>query len=290
MSTQYLGPVFDIHTVGLTWCFRITRTKIAQSHGANGHPPVKCWCTTATSTSMGSAWGSRSATSRRFRASSSSIPARWFATSSSPTITASPSTSATELTACGKALARLESAVANALFATGMKGWTREQLEQAVRPETQLAQAITAAKASFEEAMDDDFNTAGAIAALHELATALNTYVNQGIQPGPGQSEPVLAAVAAATLAMAELGDVVGILDLDTLLTAHATAETGAEAGGDGDAKLVESLIRLLLDVRAEARAMKQYALSDKIRGELSELGIVVEDTRDGARWKRVSQ
>jgi len=291
MSTQYLGPVFDIHTGGVDLVFPHHENEIAQSHGANGHPPVKYWVHNGYVNIDGQRMGKSLGNFKTVRGILKQYPGkvvRYFLISNH--YRKPINFSDEELTACGKALARLESAVANALFATGMKGWTREQLEQAVRPETQLAQAITAAKASFEEAMDDDFNTAGAIAALHELATALNTYVNQGIQPGQGQSEPVRAAVAAATLAMAELGDVVGILDLDTLLSAHATAETGAEAVGDGDAKLVESLIRLLLDVRAEARAMKQYALSDKIRGELSELGIVVEDTRDGARWKRVSQ
>ncbi|OPZ62399.1 MAG: Cysteine--tRNA ligase [Firmicutes bacterium ADurb.Bin506] len=100
---------------------------------------------------------------------------------------------------------------------------------------------------------------------------------------------------------MIELGDVVGILSFESVEAARAGAGTGAGAGegaeGDvgqcdaGDAnQLAEALIELLLEIRADVRALKQYALSDKIRGRLAEVGIMVEDTKDGARWKRVSQ
>ena len=149
--------------------------------------------------------------------------------------------------------------------------------------------------------MDDDFNTAGAIAALHELATAINTFVNQEMQ-GQAQGQPEAAraersAAARAVLTMMELGDVVGVIEprlLEAQRAGGAQAEqggAGGAGGADGECGIgTDRLILLLLDVRAEVRAAKLYQVSDMIRDRLGELGIVVEDTRDGARWKLVGK
>jgi len=234
---------------------------------------------------------------------------------------------------CARALGRLEEAVSNALFAMGVgagmamgpdqaqgsewavwdelrrlaasgeagtastagaasaAGAGGSHVENAVQ---RLDAAALAARTQFEESMDDDFNTAGAIAALHELATAINTFVNQDMH-GQGQGQAAYAersAVARAVLAMMELGEVVGIVEPESVTakrTAGAQADEGALDGGDAGAS-ADRLIQLLLDVRAEVRAAKLYQVSDMIRDRLGELGVVVEDTRDGARWKLVGK
>ena len=220
-----------------------------------------------------------------------------------------------ELRMCAKALGRLEDAVSNALFALGvgagvgagvglaetqgseLPAWDELRRLAASGPCAKAAvqkldAAAAAAKAQFEESMDDDFNTAGAIAALHELATAINTFVNQDMH-GQGQAaDAERSAVARAVLAMMELGDVVGIVEPESVTakrTAGAQADEGALDGGDAGAS-ADRLIQLLLDVRAEVRAAKLYQVSDMIRDRLGELGVVVEDTRDGARWKLVGR
>jgi cysteinyl-tRNA synthetase len=154
-----------------------------------------------------------------------------------------------------------------------------------------LDAAIVAARAQFEESMDDDFNTAGAIAALHELATAINTFVNQDMQ-GQGQAaEAERGAAARAVLTMMELGGVVGIIEPGIVETQHAGGAQADQAGAGGESGIgADHLIQLLLDVRAEVRSAKLYKVSDMIRDRLGELGIVVEDTRDGARWKLVGK
>jgi cysteinyl-tRNA synthetase len=139
--------------------------------------------------------------------------------------------------------------------------------------------------------MDDDFNTAGAIAALHELATAINTFVNQDIQGQGGAAAVERSAVARAVLAMMELGDVVGIIEPESLVAQRADGASADQGRAASESVAsADRLIQLLLDVRAEVRAAKLYQVSDMIRDRLGELGVVVEDTRDGARWKLVNK
>lgn len=289
MSTRYLGPVFDIHTGGVDLVFPHHENEIAQSHGANDAVPVKYWVHNGYVNIDGQRMGKSLGNFKTVRDILKLYPGRvvrYFLISNH--YRKPINFSDEELRMCAKALARIEDSVTNALFATGMTGLGLSGIKRATAgasasSEAMLDAAAAAARTSFEEAMDDDFNTAGAIAALHDLATAINTYVNQGM--AQGQSEQARAAVARAVLAMLELGDVVGILDIDTLCNGASAAGDGGNDGADANS-LVNELIQLLLDVRADARSMKQYGLSDKIRDRLAEAGIVVEDTKDGARWK----
>ena len=152
--------------------------------------------------------------------------------------------------------------------------------------DTRLDAAVIEARRRFENSMDDDFNTAGAIASLHDLATALNTYVNREMPSPP--DEGARAAVSRAVLAIMELGDVLGIMYASSLESAGARTGSGGDDRGEAAelGETVRGLVQLLLDVRAKAREAREFGVSDMIRDRLSEMGIVVEDTRDGARWK----
>jgi cysteinyl-tRNA synthetase len=118
------------------------------------------------------------------------------------------------------------------------------------------------ARARFEAAMDDDFNTSAALAALFDLATEINRR---------RQEASAAAEVVAGQAALRELAGVLGI-DL-----APRESVAAASAG---------PFVELLLTVRQELRAARQWALADRIRDQLRELGVVVEDHPGGSSWR----
>jgi cysteinyl-tRNA synthetase len=124
-----------------------------------------------------------------------------------------------------------------------------------------LVAAADQAHTGFLEAMDDDFNTAGALGYLFELVTAINRARDAGVG-----GETLVAAQAT----LLELTGVLG-LQLET------SQPQGAEAA---------PFIDLLLELRTKLRAVKQYALADEVRNRLTDLGVVVEDTREGSTWR----
>jgi len=131
-----------------------------------------------------------------------------------------------------------------------------------LNPEAVSAIASTAetAKTNFTEAMDSDFNTAGAIAALFELSKIINNARDSGATGD--QLKPAQATFR-------ELSGVLG-LKLE-------------EKQGSGDA---DAFINLLIEVRAEVRKQKLWALSDQIRDKLKELNVTLEDSKDGTSWR----
>jgi len=125
----------------------------------------------------------------------------------------------------------------------------------------------------FLDAMDDDFNTAGAIGVLFELASAVNRFIQaQGLETG---KDPKLVDTASA--AVQTLRGLAGLLGL--LEQPPAEREESPE--------IVDKLIALLVDVRTQARRAKQFELSDTIRDRLGALGIQLEDRPDGTVWRR---
>jgi cysteinyl-tRNA synthetase len=124
-----------------------------------------------------------------------------------------------------------------------------------------LRAATRTARDRFEAAMSDDFNTREALAAIFEYARE----VNRAIGAGAGG-----AALDGAKEAFEHFGQVLGLF-------------RGRGGGAGLDARAIEEQIRL----REEARKRKDYATADRIRAQLAELGIVLEDTREGVRWKR---
>jgi cysteinyl-tRNA synthetase len=127
-----------------------------------------------------------------------------------------------------------------------------------------LAPLAAETRERFHAAMRDDFDTPGAVAALFDLGRAVNR---------------VAAAGGSSSLAEARdtLVELAGILGLDL------TKTTGAGAS-DAD---VAALMAILIDVRAQLRAEKQFAAADLVRDRLQQEGFILEDTRDGTTWKR---
>ncbi len=159
------------------------------------------------------------------------------------------------LDAAQKNVERLKSALRPASpSASGLNAETVSALASA------LGKASESAKANFTEAMDNDFNTAGAIAALFELSKFINT-----ARDNNATSEQLKPAQDT----FRELANVLG-LKLE-------------EKQGSGDA---DAFINLLIEVRAEVRKQKLWALSDQIRDKLKELGVTIEDSKDGTSWR----
>jgi cysteinyl-tRNA synthetase len=127
-----------------------------------------------------------------------------------------------------------------------------------------LAEQVARARSAFDAAMDADFNTAGALAALFELVRAINTARDAGVGGAPYD-------VAQTTFR--------------TLADALGLRLAAPQAEGLSIAPFVE----LLLSVRLDLRKAKQWALADKIRDDLKTLGVVIEDTPQGSQWRIAS-
>jgi cysteinyl-tRNA synthetase len=115
--------------------------------------------------------------------------------------------------------------------------------------------------------MDDDFNAPQALAALQEFTRDVNSLVNSGQAVGLD----VLAAVNDLYGSLA--GDVLGIIPR-------------TEEAAGGDASREAALIDLLISMRAQARANRNWAESDRIRDQLAAIGVILEDRADGTIWK----
>jgi cysteinyl-tRNA synthetase len=133
---------------------------------------------------------------------------------------------------------------------------------------------IVGDKMRFLEMMDDDFNTAGAIAVLHEMAGAINGFIEHNRVETDRQPDVVQAAAAAAQT-LRKLGQILGLF---------RTEIPGIKAKEPGT---VEQLMGLLIQVRNDARKTKQFALADAVRDGLKKIGITLEDRPDGTGWKR---
>ena len=115
--------------------------------------------------------------------------------------------------------------------------------------------------------MDDDFNTAGAIAVLHAVANEINQHRRDGREEDAKRSAAVLV----------RLGGVLGLLQQDP--EAFFQADTGSELNAED--------IEALIQARADARKAKDFAEADRIRDTLLEKGIILDDSREGTSWRR---
>jgi cysteinyl-tRNA synthetase len=147
-----------------------------------------------------------------------------------------------------------------------------ERLKSALRPASPsasglnpesvstLTSAAESGKTNFTDSMDNDFNSAGAIAALFEITKAINTARDSGANDE--QLKPAQGIFR-------ELSNVLG-LKLE-------------EKQGSGEQ---ETQVNALIAERNEARKQKQWARSDQIRDQLKEMGVTIEDSKDGTTWR----
>ncbi len=281
MSAGYLGGLVDIHLGGSDLIFPHHENEIAQSESLKDSEFVKYWMHNAMVNVDGERMGKSMGnffTVRDILKKYEGKVIRYYLVASH--YRQPISFGVEELDMCGKALARLEDAMSNAMSAYGITEGEVEtkalELAPAGSPakaDGTLERAASSAMESFAEYMDDDFNTSGAMSSLHELARAINGFVGSS---GRGEAERREVSFAAACLW--KMGSILGFMDMETLKGSKPSLKGGDEA--------TEGLMRLIISIRTAARVKKDWATSDAIRDGLKELGITVEDTADGARWK----
>jgi cysteinyl-tRNA synthetase len=257
MAQRHLGDQIDIHGGGMDLVFPHHENEIAQSECATGHAPfARYWLHNGMlqlsgekmSKSLGNVVGIRA-----FLDEHEPDALRLFVLSShyrAPATLSDESISAAE-----KGLDRLRGALRPA------------QPRPAADPGAggELAAATERADSEFHAAMDDDFGTPGALAALFGLVTAINRARDAG------------ADERTLSLAQAVLVERAGVLGF------NLAAERGDRASDLAAAPFIELLIAL----RNEARAAKDWARADQVRVGLAELGVVLEDGPGGTRWVR---
>ena len=137
-----------------------------------------------------------------------------------------------------------------------------------------LLQAVVEHRNRFLEAMDDDFNTGGAIGDLFELVRALNKFVDDEKLEDPSSQTPAkLAALERGAAALGELAATLGLF------------REPPEETASGDDELVGKLMDLLIEIRTQARKAKDFATADTIRNSLAEMGVALEDRPAGTEW-----
>lgn len=145
-----------------------------------------------------------------------------------------------------------------------------------------LSRAVQKQKEAFIAAMDDDFNTALAIAALFEMVREINTVLQKVIRGGEEKAK----WAEQLREARAVLVELLGVLGLEPEFIYGVRKSAVAAVSRSRE----EELLSLLIQLRQEARQRKDWATADRIREELRRQGIVLEDYPGGTRWKIVAE
>lgn len=255
MSKKYLGEEIDIHGGGEDLVFPHHENEIAQSEGCSGHEFSRYWMHNAF-LNINNHKMSKSAgnffTVRDILEKYDAMVLRMFMLSAHYR---SPLNFSDELMESAKAgYERIVNSVSNLNFL--LEGERAADLTEA---EKALMTELEGFRRKFESVMEDDFNTADAITAVFDAVKFANTNVS-------GASSA--AFIEAVKKEIVDLSDILGLI-----------VEVKQELG-DAD-------IEKLIAERQQARKDKNFARADEIRNELLEKGIILEDTREGVKWKK---
>jgi len=263
MATKYLGQPFDIHGGGLENIFPHNECEIAQIEAATSEQFCNYWLlnnmVTVDGIKMGKSLGN-AITIKEMLTRHDPMTLRFFVLSShyrSPT-----DFSEAALNAAGRGLERLSGTVA----------LVRERQRDAEGDQVAAEWAAKLAdyRVRFEEGMNDDFNTPQAIAALFDLGREVNAFLNSGQAASRGTLEAI--------------DDFYRVLGDDVLGLRLDAKTVGASSQADAD--LLDGLVRMLIDVRQQAREARDWAGADAVRDQLADLGITLEDGPEGTRWR----
>ncbi len=273
MSRKYLGDNFDIHGGGFDLIFPHHENEIAQSEAATGRPFVRYWMhngfITVNQEKMSKSLGNFFLV-REILSKFPPETVRFFLLS---THYRSPLDFDDEkLAAAGRGLERIRTCVRLLEEAAG--GASRE--EAGTASDLDLVDALDNRRRQFEDAMDDDFNTALAIGAVFDTVGDINSYLHRTKAVGSSA-----APLKKARSLLESFNSVLG------LFKSGPDGKIIVEREDRGEGKLVGDLIDLIVRIRQEARSRKDWTTADSIRNGLKEIGIILEDTPQGVRWKR---
>jgi cysteinyl-tRNA synthetase len=251
MSMKALGETFDIHAGGVDLVFPHHENEIAQSEGATGKPFVRYWVHAEFLMVEGQKMSKRLGNYYTFR----DLVAQGY----TPRAIRYLLLSAPHHKQLNFTLEGLRGAESTVARLNDFKQRLIEiQAEEGSTPA--IAELIERSLKRFEEAMDDDLNTAEALAAVHDFVRETNSAIAQSV---------IKAGDKTALLSVIDRFDAVfGIF-------------------GEVKKDMLDSEIQALIDERQAARKTKNFARSDEIRNQLTEMGIILEDTKDGMRWRR---
>lgn len=254
MNLRYLGEQIDIHGGGVDLIFPHHENELAQTESLTGKPFARFWIHNGMlqlrGEKMSKSLGNLIAV-EEFLAQHEADAFRMLVLNSQYR---GPLTFNDEVVGQAEsALARLRSAFRQAMPA--------EDVEEAV--ERDLGDQVRETYSRFEAAMDDDFNTAGALGGMFDLVRGINQARDSGASH---------ESIEDAQGALRELGSVLGL----QLKEAR------------GAPREAEPFIELLIQVREELRSQKQWELADLVRDRLSDLGIALEDNKEGTYWRSV--
>ncbi len=260
MSARYLGDRFDIHGGGMDLMFPHHESEIAQSVAANHVEPVKYWMhnnmITINGQKMGKSLGNFitlaeffSGNHKSLTKAYSAMTIRFFILQAQYRSTLDFSNEA--LLAAEKGLDRL------------MKAWTT--LEKLTPSDTSTSD-ISRLRSNCYDAMNDDFNSPIVIANLFEGVRIINS-VNDKKESISADDLSLLGETFNTFI-----GDILGLKQ---------------EEASSGNNLTLEGLMNLVLELRKNAKTAKDFSTADKIRDELTKIGISVKDTKDGATWSQ---
>ena len=251
MSMKYLGETFDIHAGGIDLVFPHPENEIAQSEGATGKEFVRYWIHFEHLKVDGETMSKSKGNYFTFR----DVAARGYSGGAVRYFLLSvPYNKQINFT--------FEALDGAAKTLAGLRDFKARLGEAKTTPgrNEALHEATVAAASEFEEGMDDDLNTSVALAVIHNLTRVVNT------------------ALARKKLQEENKLELVELLKrFDSVLNIF----------GDEQREMLDGEIQNLIDERQEARRRRDFARGDEIRDELARRGIILEDTKDGVRWKR---
>lgn len=255
MSRKYLGEQIDIHAGGEDLVFPHHENEIAQSEAANGKDFARYWMHNAFLNIDNRKMSKSLGNFRTVREIGEQYDLQVFRFFMLSAHYRSPLNFSADLMQAAKnGLDRILTAADNLKYLMGTSA--AEHMTEAEKEALKQAETFVSA---FEAAMEDDFNTADAIAAIFELVKYANT--NSSAENSREYLKGLLDLIV-------RLNDILGL-------------------NVDRKEEMLDEEIEALIEERQAARKSKNFARADEIRKELLEKGIVLEDTREGVKWKR---
>ncbi len=298
MAMRYLGDTFDIHGGGLDLIFPHHENEIAQSESATGKVFAKIWMHNGL-TRVNTKKVSKSDATPEMQAALAQMTLKNLLTRYSgelirffilSTQYRRPiEYSEDEIDSKRKGLdtfyrlfERIERVCAKSPYGFENVPAEPPPLASANIKSEGLSVACTEADDAFHRAMDDDFNTAGAIAALFDLAAAINRFIEQekleSLSASPEPQASAWADARADALAATQ-----SLIALASLIGMFLKPRQKKSAGDDG---LTDTVMQVLIKVRQQVRKKKDFETADLIRDLLKEQNITLEDRADGTGWR----